>query len=162
METTNQLPTQILNHLLNNEDFCRRVIPYLKPEYFDGSHKNVFDLIVQFVAKHNRLPTSKVLDLELRKVNAPEDILNNSAQLIDAIREKTDIDTEYLVLEAEKWCKEKAIYNAIMESIQIIDGMCVLPINIFNEKIFAFMWTWFVFLAIVSALGLCYRGKFFF
>ena len=122
METTNQLPTQILNHLLNNEDFCRRVIPYLKPEYFDGSHKNVFDLIVQFVAKHNRLPTSKVLDLELRKVNAPEDILNNSAQLIDAIREKTDIDTEYLVLEAEKWCKEKAIYNAIMESIQIIDG----------------------------------------
>ena len=122
METTNQLPTQILNHLLNNEDFCRRVIPYLKPEYFDGSHKNVFDLIVQFVAKHNRLPTSKVLDLELRKVNAPEDILNNSAQLIDAIREKSDIDTEYLIQEAEKWCKEKAIYNAIMESLQIIDG----------------------------------------
>ena len=122
METTNQLPTQILNHLLNNEDFCRRVIPYLKPEYFDGTHKNVFDLIVKFVAKHNRLPTSKVLDLELRKVNAPEDILNNSAQLIDAIREKSDIDTEYLIQEAEKWCKEKAIYNAIMESIQIIDG----------------------------------------
>ena len=44
-------------------------------------------------------------------------------------------------------------------TIQLIDGMCVLPINIFNEKIFAFMWTWFVFLAIVSALGLCYRGK---
>jgi len=122
LETTNQLPTQILNHLLNNEDFCRRVIPYLKPEYFDGTHKNVFDLIVKFVAKHNRLPTAKVLDLELRKVNAPEDILNNSAQLIDAIREKSDIDTEYLIQEAEKWCKEKAIYNAIMESIQIIDG----------------------------------------
>ena len=122
METTNQLPTQILNHLLNNEDFCRRVIPYLKPEYFEGSHKNVFDLIVKFVAKHNRLPTSKVLDLELRKVNAPEDILNNSSHLIDAIREKSDIDTEYLIQEAEKWCKEKAIYNAIMESIQIIDG----------------------------------------
>ena len=60
--------------------------------------------------------------MELRKVNAPEDILNNSAQLIDAIREKSDIDTEYLIQEAEKWCKEKAIYNAIMESIQIIDG----------------------------------------
>jgi replicative DNA helicase len=122
LETTNQLPTQILNHLLNNEEFCRRVIPYLQPEYFEGSHKIVFDLIVQFVAKHNRLPTSKVLDLELRKVNAPEDILNNSSQLINAIREKSDIDTEYLIQEAEKWCKEKAIYNAIMESIQIIDG----------------------------------------
>ena len=118
----NQIPTQILNHLLNNEEFCRRVIPYLKPEYFEGTHRNVFDLIVKFVSKHNRLPTAKVLDLELRKVNAPEDVLNNSAQLIDSIREKTEIDTEYLIGEAESWCKEKAVYNAIMESIQIIDG----------------------------------------
>ena len=118
----NQIPTQILNHLLNNEEFCRRVIPYLKPEYFEGSHKNVFDLIVKFVGKHNRLPTAKVLDMELRKVNAPEDVLNNSAQLIDSIREKSEIDTEYLIGEAESWCKEKAVYNAIMESIQIIDG----------------------------------------
>ncbi len=118
----NQIPTQILNHLLNNEEFCRRVIPYLKPEYFEGSHRNVFDLIVKFVGKHNRLPTAKVLDMELRKVNAPEDVLNNSAQLIDSIREKSEIDTEYLIGEAESWCKEKAVYNAIMESIQIIDG----------------------------------------
>ena len=118
----NQIPTQILNHLLNNEEFCRRVIPYLKPEYFEGSHRNVFDLIVKFVSKHNRLPTAKVLDMELRKVNAPEDVLNNSAQLIDSIREKSEIDTEYLIGEAEGWCKEKAVYNAIMESIQIIDG----------------------------------------
>tara|TARA_Y100000004_G_scaffold43055_1_gene47130 strand:- start:52 stop:1359 length:1308 start_codon:yes stop_codon:yes gene_type:complete len=94
----------------------------LKPEYFEGSHRNVFDLIVKFVGKHNRLPTAKVLDMELRKVNAPEDVLNNSAQLIDSIREKSEIDTEYLIGEAESWCKEKAVYNAIMESIQIIDG----------------------------------------
>ena len=94
----------------------------MKPEYFEGSHKNVFDLIVKFVSKHNRLPTAKVLDMELRKVNAPEDVLNNSAQLIDSIREKSEIDTEYLIGEAESWCKEKAVYNAIMESIQIIDG----------------------------------------
>ena len=104
----NQIPTQILNHLLNNEEFCRRVIPYLKPEYFEGTHRNVFDLIVKFVGKHNRLPTAKVLDLELRKVNAPEDVLNNSAQLIDSIREKSEIDTEYLIGEAESWCKEKS------------------------------------------------------
>ena len=94
----------------------------MKPEYFEGSHRNVFDLIVKFVGKHNRLPTAKVLDMELRKVNAPEDVLNNSAQLIDSIREKSEIDTEYLIGEAESWCKEKAVYNAIMESIQIIDG----------------------------------------
>jgi replicative DNA helicase len=121
-EITNQLPTQILNHLLNNEEFCRRVVPYLKKEYFEGVHSNVFDLIVSFVSKHNRLPTAKVLDLELRKIDAPEDILNNSQELINEIRVKSDVDTEYLIIEAEKWCKDKAIYNAIMESIQIIDG----------------------------------------
>ena len=94
----------------------------MQPDYFEGSHRNVFDLIIKFVSKHNRLPTAKVLDMELRKVNAPEDVLNNSAQLINEIREKTEIDTEYLIGEAEAWCKEKAVYNAIMESIQIIDG----------------------------------------
>ena len=83
----NQIPTQILNHLLNNEEFCRRVIPYLKPENFEGTHRNVFDLIVKFVGKHNRLPTAKVLDLELRKVNAPEDVLNNAQTLINEIKD---------------------------------------------------------------------------
>ncbi len=122
MDITNQIPTQILNHLLNNEEFCRRVVPYLKREYFEGVHRNVFDLIVTFVNKHNRLPTAKVLDLELRKVNANEDILNDAQVLIDEIRQPTDINTDYLIGEAESWCKEKAVYNAIMESIQIIDG----------------------------------------
>src|SRR6056300_920957 len=118
----NQLPTHILNHLLNNEEYCRRVVPYLKPDYFEGTHKTVFDLIVQFVSKHNKLPTSKILELELKKINAPEDILNNASRLITEIAEKSDIDTEYLLDESEKWCKERAVYNAIMDSIQIIDG----------------------------------------
>ena len=119
---TNQLPTHILNHLLNNEDYCRRVVPYLKNEYFEGTHKTVFDLIVNFVSKHNKLPTSKILELELKKIQAPEDILNNASRLVNEIAEKSDIDTEYLLDESEKWCKERAVYNAIMDSIQIIDG----------------------------------------
>ena len=122
MDITNQIPTHILNHLLNNEDYCRRVIPYLRKEYFEGIHKNVFDLIVKFVGQHNKLPTSKILHLELKKVNAPEEILNSCSRLIDEIGSKSDIDTEYLIQESEKWCKERSVYNAIMESIQIIDG----------------------------------------
>ena len=118
----NQLPTHILNHLLNNEEYCRRVVPYLKPDYFEGTHKTVFDLIVQFVGKHNKLPTSKILDLELKKMNAPEEVLNNASRLINEIAIKSDIDTDYLIDESEKWCKERAVYIAIMDSIQIIDG----------------------------------------
>jgi len=122
LDITNQIPTHILNHLLNNEDYCRRVIPYLRKEYFEGIHKNVFDLIVKFVGQHNKLPTSKILHLELKKVNAPEEILNSCSRLIDEIESKSDIHTEYLIQESEKWCKERSVYNAIMESIQIIDG----------------------------------------
>jgi len=122
LEISNQLPTHILNHLLNNEEYCRRVIPYIKNEYFDGPHRTVFDLIVGFVQKTNKLPTAKVLQLELRKLNASEDILNNANELINEIVTKSDVDTDYLIKESEKWCRDRAVYNAIMDSIQIIDG----------------------------------------
>ena len=56
----NQLPTHILNHLLNNEDYCRRVVPYLKKDYFEGDHRTVFDLIVKFVSTHNKLNVSPI------------------------------------------------------------------------------------------------------
>jgi archaellum biogenesis ATPase FlaH len=62
------------------------------------------------------------LDIELQKVNAPDDVLNKSAMLINEINTQTDLDTEYLINETEKWCKDRAVYIAIMESIGIIDG----------------------------------------
>jgi len=122
LDITNQIQTHTLNHLLNNEEYCRRVIPFLKKEYFDKSHKVVFDLMVNFVGTHNKLPTGKVLELELQKLTIPAEDLNSAAALINELKTKSDIDTEYLINETEKWCKEKAVYNAIMESIQIIDG----------------------------------------
>ena len=118
----NEIPTHILNHLLNNEDFCRRVVPYLKKEYFDSEHKIVFDLITDFVRDHNKLPTSRVLEIEIKKVSAPDETLTRAYDLIQEITNKSDIDTEYLIRESEKWCRDKAIYGAIMNSIQIIDG----------------------------------------
>ena len=118
----NEIPTHILSHLLNNDEYCRRVIPYLQKAYFEGCHKVVFDLIVDFVSTHNKLPTGRVLDIELQKVNAPDDVLNKSAMLINEINTQTDLDTEYLINETEKWCKDRAVYIAIMESIGIIDS----------------------------------------
>ena len=122
MEATNQIQTHILNHLLNNEEYCRRVIPFLQKAYFQGPQALVFDLIIKFVATHNKLPTSQVLNLELRKISAPDDLLMSSSALISEISAKSDIDTDYLVAESEKWCRDRAIYIAIMESIGIIDG----------------------------------------
>jgi len=117
-----ELQTHILNQLINNEDFCRRVIPYIKKDYFEGTHKIVFDMITKFVAKHNKLPTSQVLALELEKQSAHPDTLTQASTLINEIAQKSDVDTDYLINESEKWCRDRAVYNAIMESIQIIDG----------------------------------------
>ena len=122
MDITNQIQTHILSHLINDEEYCRRVIPFLKKEYFDGTHKVVFDLIVDFVVKHNKIPSGKILELELKKVSAPDEVLIQGSNLIGEIKEKSDIEIEYLVTESETWCRDRAIYNAIMESIQIIDG----------------------------------------
>ena len=79
-------------------------------------------VIVNFVTEHNKIPSGKILELELRKLQAPEDILTQSTHLIDELTNKSDVEIEYLIKESETWCRDRAIYNAIMESIQIIDG----------------------------------------
>ena len=122
MDISTQIPTHILNHLINDEDYCRRVIPYLKKDYFTDEHKAVFNLIVNFVAEHNSIPSSKVLDIELTKQNVSDDIRQRSSILIDEIKTKSDVDSEYLVKESEAWCKDRAIHIAIMDSISIING----------------------------------------
>ncbi len=122
LDITTQIQTHILSHLINDEEYLRRVIPYLKPDYFEQPHRVVFDLIVGFVNKHNKMPTGKVLELELKKVQAPDDVRINASECITECKSRSDIEQEYLVIETEKWCRDRAVYNAIMESIQIIDG----------------------------------------
>tara|TARA_R110002167_G_scaffold61562_1_gene173762 strand:- start:4764 stop:6155 length:1392 start_codon:yes stop_codon:yes gene_type:complete len=122
LEQLTQIPTHILNHLVNDDEYCRRVIPYLSKDYFQGEHKAVFDLIIQFVAKHNKLPTTQVLDIELTKYNMPDDLRQQASALISIIGTKTDLDSEYLLQESEKWCKERALHNALMESYDIAQG----------------------------------------
>ena len=122
MQITNQIQTHILSHLINDEEYCRRVIPFLKKEYFEHEHRVAFDLVVGFVTKHNKIPSGKILELELIKVQAPDDVLTRTQELITEMKVRTDIDIDYLITESEKWCKDRAVYNAIMDSIKIIDG----------------------------------------
>ena len=122
MEITNQIQTHILSHLINDEEYCRRVIPFLKKEYFEHEHRVAFDMVVQFVTTHNKIPSGKILELELKKVQAPDDVLTRTQELITEMKDRSDIDIDYLIAESEKWCKDRAVYNAIMDSIKIIDG----------------------------------------
>ena len=113
---TKQIETLILRNLLQNDSYTRKVIPFLKREYFEGSHKAIFDTTVGFVNKYNKLPSIDALIIEMG-----EDV-DRAEDLIPALQEQDVSDQDWLVDQTEKWCQDRAIYLAIMESISIIDG----------------------------------------
>ena len=115
-----QIETLILRNLMLNEDYTRTVIPHLKTVYFEQPYRDVFNEIVEFVNKFNKLPSSDALSIELR--NNPK-ITSESLALIPEISVQEGEQTqEWLVEKTEKWCQDRAIYLAIMDSINIIEG----------------------------------------
>ena len=113
----------ILSNLLHNEEFARKSIVFLKDEYFhDATEKAVFHEIQTFYAKYNDVPTKEALKIAIdERENLSSTIYEEAEALIKSL-EKTDNNEQWLLDEAEKFCKDKAVYNAIMESIEIIDG----------------------------------------
>ena len=115
-----QIETLILRNLMLNEDYTRTVIPHLKTIYFENPYRDVFNEIVGFVNKFNKLPSADALSIELR--NNPK-ITPESLALIPEISIADGEQTqEWLVEKTEKWCQDRAIYLAIMDSINIIEG----------------------------------------
>ena len=117
------LQTLILQNLLDNDEFTRVVIPFLKKEYFDIDHKNVFETVVNFVNKYNKLPTPETLAIEIDNSDLSDQQYKTSIDIVNkfsAISEKQDLD--WLLSTTEKWCQDRAIHLAIMQSISIIDG----------------------------------------
>jgi replicative DNA helicase len=112
----------ILSNLIYNEDYARKVIVFLKDDYFQSnSDKNVFSEIQTFYAKYNSVPTKEALTIAIdgRDDLSSTDYEETSA-LVGSLKE-TESNDEWLLDETEKFCKDKAVYNAIMESINIID-----------------------------------------
>ena len=115
----------ILHNLLKNETYSRKVTPFLKREYFhDRSVRFTFESIQDFILKYNNLPTKEALYIILDKNKSitQEETKRISNILEEVYNSKENCDIEWLMDETEAFCKEKAVYNAIMESIQIIDG----------------------------------------
>lgn len=108
----------IIRNLLSNEEYLRKVIPFLKKEYFEAEYKNVFNEIVSFVSKYNKLPTKETLTLDMTNNGS----FDPAAELIDLVFTPEKVNDEWLIDNTEKWCQDRAIYLAIMESINIIDG----------------------------------------
>jgi replicative DNA helicase len=113
----------ILNHLLNDEDYARRTLPYLKSEYFsDRVERIVYEQLDDFINKFNALPSREALTIEIGNLNNINDKDYTQLNEYVATLVKTgDDDRQWLIDTTEKFCQEKALYNAIMESISIID-----------------------------------------
>ena len=113
----------ILRNLLNNEDYVRKVIPFIKSEYFeDYNQKIVFEEILNFVSEYNQLATKEVLCIEIEKrTDINEQTFKEIIQVISCL-EDIPVEPGWLIDTTEKWCRDRAIYLALMESIHIADG----------------------------------------
>ena len=113
----------IISNLLHNEEYARKVIVFLKDEYFmDASEKVVFSEIHKFWTKYNDVPSKEALQIAVDEKGDISSTIYEEVQALIKSLEKTDSNKEWLLDETEKFCKDKAVYNAIMESIEIIDG----------------------------------------
>jgi replicative DNA helicase len=112
-----------LSSLVANEDYARKVMPHMRADYFsDRTERIVFEEIKAFAEKYNKIPTQTSLEVEVqnRKDLNEEDF----KRVIDVIKTLSteEVDFDWLVDSTEQFCKDKAVYNAIVEGIQIIDG----------------------------------------
>lgn len=111
----------ILNGLTFNEDFTRKALPFLKPEYFnDKNEKTVFEVISSYINKYNSIPgrDALLIDLETR-TDLIEDTYSGSKSIIDTLS-KEDSDLQWMLDHTEKFCQEKAFLNAIKASILVV------------------------------------------
>ena len=119
---SDRLETTILNNLFFQEDYTRKVLPFLKEEYFGlRTEKILFKEVYKFVEKYNNLPTKESILIELgQRKDINEDEINNLKDIVNSIT-KLDSDPQWLLDTTERFCKDKAVHNAVLDGIRILD-----------------------------------------
>ena len=118
-----RIETTILRNLLCNEQFYRKVVPFVKPDYFNEIHERViYEEVWNFASTYELVPTKEVLtiNLESRK-DLNEEVYQNAVKTIAELSDAS-VEHQWLLDTTEKWCKDRAIYLALLESIKIADG----------------------------------------
>lgn len=113
----------VIRNILNDETYMRKVIPFIKKEYFEGVYKLIFSEITKFVGKYNKIPSLSTLQVEIE--NSDRFNANNygeAMELLPSVFHKVEENEQWLYDTTEKWCQDRALHNAIMQSITIIDG----------------------------------------
>jgi replicative DNA helicase len=120
---TSNIEQTILRNLLTNEEYTRRVVPFIQPEYFEGVYQQMFREVTQYVVKYNKLPTAEKYKIELdESTKFNDEQYRHAVEIIPEIFRKEEVDETWLYNRTEKWCQDRALFNAVMESISIIDG----------------------------------------
>lgn len=113
----------IFGNLVNNEEYARKVIPFLKSDYFtDNVDRTIFELVESYVAKYNTFPSKEALSIDLgNRTGLSDDQFKSAEGIISELAKSDDRDVDWLIDSTEKFCKDKALYNALMESIKLVD-----------------------------------------
>ena len=120
-----RLEQTILKNLIKNEKFTRKVLPFLKPDYFPNQEDRLlFQEVAGFVLKYNQQPTIDALEIEVDNIRgSTDDTIKNIKETIrELTADTTETNEDWLVENTEKFCQERAIYNAITESLEIMNG----------------------------------------
>lgn len=118
-----KLETLILSSLIHNVDYARSILPFVRSEYFnDEAERHVFNIIDEFYKTYNKAPNIDVLTIELQNDRSlKENEYKTRAEIVINLEPST-AEMDWLMAETEKFCKDRAVYNAILKSIGIIDG----------------------------------------
>jgi hypothetical protein len=118
-----RIETTILRNLIYNEDYSRKVIPFIQPDYFESkSEKVIFEEIVQFIVKYGSAITIEALNIEIEnRTDLTEDQVKEVREINKSLND-FPVENQWLLDTTEKWCRDRAIYLALMESIHIADG----------------------------------------
>ena len=113
----------ILRNLFFNEDFTRKVLPFIKSEFFTNQNEsNLFGEVSNFVHKYKNLPTKETINVELTKrKDLREEELSEIKKIIDGLNHE-EVELQWLLDTTEKFCKDRAVHNAVLQGIQILDG----------------------------------------
>lgn len=113
----------VLRNILTNEPYMRKVLPFIKVEYFEGVYKQLFNQVAKYVAKYNKLPSLESFQIEINQSDKfSDEQYRHAIEILPNIFHVEEVNGDWLYDTTEKWCQDRAIHNAIMESISIIDG----------------------------------------
>jgi replicative DNA helicase len=122
----NRLEQTILKNLIYNEEYSRKVLPFIRPDYFsDNIEKTVFKEVFDFTNHYKNPPTHEALVINFtEKKDVSDDVVKGAIELLNELNQAKEEPTEtpWLIDQTEKFCQDKAIYNAIMESVGILDS----------------------------------------